>query len=196
MPVQPDSTASSARYSSAWRHRQVLADDGDLAAFVGEVLGHGEDASVVVSQPESGREGRSISVVELHAEGAPLVTDGHRGIEAAGLDAEVIEKAQGAPGEEAELGMVPLGLELGDDDHGEDDLVLLESQDRLGVREQDRGVQDIRELRGLAGGGRGHVGAPCRFGRAPRTSRCVGRDATTRPNACTGPLDGVSANFT
>ena len=60
----------------------------------------------------------------------PSVAERDRDVEAAVLDAQVVEHPQGRPGEVAELGVVPLGLELGDDDDGEDHVVLREPQDR------------------------------------------------------------------
>ena len=59
-------------------------------------------------------------------------------------DAQFVEAAQRRAGEIAELGMVALGLQLGDDDQREDDLVLGEPQERGRVGEKDRGVQDVR----------------------------------------------------
>jgi hypothetical protein len=50
--------------------------------------------------------------------------------------------------------VVPLALQLGDDHHREDDLVLGEPAQRAGVGEQDAGVEDVgvnRRLHGALG---------------------------------------------
>ncbi len=88
----------------------------------------------------------------------PVVADRHRGVEPAGRDAQVVEQPQGRAGEVAELGVVALGLQLGDDDDRQDDLVLLEPEDRPRVGEEDRGVEDVGQRRRLGAG---------------RTSRCA-----------------------
>jgi hypothetical protein len=49
---------------------------------------------------------------------APGVVDGDRHVEASVAGPHVVEEAQRLAGEEAELGVVPLGLEFGDDHHG------------------------------------------------------------------------------
>ena len=51
--------------------------------------------------------------------------------------------------------MVALGLELGDDDQGQHNLVLREAQERARVGQQHRGVQHERAARGLRLGGLG-----------------------------------------
>jgi hypothetical protein len=86
-------------------------------------------------------------VVELDAHGAALVADRHGSVEAPGCDPQVVEQAQGRAGEVAELGVVALGLELGDDDHRQHHLVLLEAGDRARVGQQDRGVEHVRATR-------------------------------------------------
>jgi hypothetical protein len=97
-------------------------------------------------------------VVELDAQGAAQVPDRHRLVEPAVLDPQVVEHPQRRPGEVAELGVVPLALELGDDDDRQHHLVLGEAVHRARVGEQDRGVEHIgtvvndHELRLLADG--------------------------------------------
>jgi hypothetical protein len=86
-------------------------------------------------------------VVELDAQGAALLTDGHRGVEPPGCDPQVVEQAQGRAREVPELGVVALGLELGDDDHRQHHLVLLEAGDRARVGQQHRGVEHVRATR-------------------------------------------------
>ena len=128
-------------------HRQVLAHDRDEPALVGQVARHREDAGVVVTEPETCRQRRGIRVVELDAKGATLVADRHRGVEPARGDPQVVEQPQGRAGEVAELGVVALGLELGDHHHRQHDLVLLEAGDRARVREEHRGVEHVGATR-------------------------------------------------
>ncbi len=47
-------------------------------------------------------------------------------------------------GKETKLGMIPLGLKLGDHDQRQHDSVLSEPADGAGVGEQDAGVEHIR----------------------------------------------------
>ena len=149
-------------------HRQVLGHDRHVAAFVGEVLGHRQDAGVVVAEPEARGQRRWVGVVELDAEAAPGVTDGDGPVEAPLADAQVVEQPQRLPGEVAELRVVAFALQLGHDDDGEHDLVLGETHHRPRVRQQHGGVDDVG-LACLAG-----VGA-CTAARAGRRARGGGR---------------------
>ena len=111
--------------------------------------------------------------------------------ERAVLHPQVVEHPQRLAGEVAQLGVVPLALQLGDDHHREHDLVLLEAMQRAGVGEQDAGVQDEGVARpgfallaagGLTGRGRGArallhshgclLGEPARLLRRPFNRRC------------------------
>ena len=123
-------------------HRQVLGDERDVVPLVGEVARHRQDAGVVVAEPEAGGERLGVGVVELDPDGAALLADRQGDVEGAVLHAQVVEETQRRPREVAELGVVPLPLQLGDHDDGDDDLVLVEPGDRRGVRQKDAGVQD------------------------------------------------------
>ena len=81
-------------------------------------------------------------MVELDVQGAPGVTDRHRGVEATMLDPQFVQHAQRLAGEPAEFRVVPLALELADHDQRKDDVVLTEAAERAGVGQQDGGVQD------------------------------------------------------
>ena len=59
------------------------------------------------------------------------------------LDAELVEVTQRLPGEVAEFGVVPLGLELGDHDHRDDDGMLGEAEEGPRIAQQHRGVEDV-----------------------------------------------------
>jgi hypothetical protein len=72
------------------------------------------------------------------------------------------EEAQGLTGEVAQLGVLPLALELADDDDGQDHVVLGEPEERLGVGEEHRRVEHVRAL--------GHR----RRGHPPRRARRAG----------------------
>jgi hypothetical protein len=63
-------------------------------------------------------------VVELDPEGAALFAHRNRLVEPAVDDPQLVQQPERAPREVAELGVVPLALELGDHDHRKDDLVL------------------------------------------------------------------------
>jgi hypothetical protein len=132
-------------------HRQVLADDRDVEALRREVLRHREDSSVVVPQPEPRRQDDRVGVVQLDPQRPTIDAYRHRTVEATLLDPQVVEHAQRLTREVPELGVVPLALQLRDDDDGQDHLVLLEPEHRLGVGEEHRGVEN----EGLAADGRG-----------------------------------------
>ena len=168
--------------------REVLADQRDVAALVGEVLRDGQDPGVVVAEPEAGRQGRGVRVVELDPDGAAVLADRDRLVEAAVDQPQLVEHPQRGAGEVAQLGVVPLALELGDDDDREHDLVLVEAPQGARVGEQHAGVEDV----GADGGLLRHVfhlatGAHC--GR-PRLARDPSPGARTpRPVLahCVGP---------
>ena len=172
IPVQPDSTASSARYSSACR------PTADALTRIGRSL-----ETRVTSLPSPARlratarmreslspsrkpggQRRRVGVVELDAQGAADVADRHRRVEPAVLDPQVVEQPQRLAGEVAELGVVPLGLQLGDHDDREHDLVLGEAQQARGSASRTRGVENVRAGpagRALADGAvTGHVDSP------------------------------------
>ena len=136
-------------------HREVLAHQGHVAALEGEVLGDGEDPAVVVAQAEAVGQREQVGVVELHVQRAAAVPDRHRRVQPPLADPQVVQQPQRLPGEVAELGVVALALELGDHDHGQHDVVLVEAQHRAGVGQQDRGVED--ERLGRRGHGRSGV---------------------------------------
>ena len=104
----------------------------DVVALGREPAGHRQDPRVVVTEPEAGGQHRGVGVVELDSERPAELPDGHRFVEAAVLDPEVVQRPQGLAGEVAQLRMVPLGLEFGDDDDREHDLVLGEPGQRTG----------------------------------------------------------------
>jgi hypothetical protein len=81
-------------------------------------------------------------VVELDPDGATLVPDRDRLVEAPVDDPQLVQRAQRGAGEEAQLGVVPLAFQLGDHHDREDDLVLGEPAQRTGIRQEHAGVQD------------------------------------------------------
>jgi hypothetical protein len=72
------------------------------------------------------------------------------GIGASVPDTEVVEQAQGLPGEVSELRMVPLGLQFRDHDDREHHFVLVEPGQGVRVGQQDAGVENISAPVGLA----------------------------------------------
>ena len=146
-------------------HRQVLGDQGDVVTLVGQVAGDGQDARVVVAEPETGRQRGRVGVVQLHPQRAADLTDRERSIQGSVLDPQVVEETQRGAGEVAEFGMVPLRLQLGDDDDRDDDLMLVEPRHCGRVGQKDAGVENVgawgcwgfHRHEGLLGGPR----APC-----------------------------------
>ena len=123
-------------------HRQILRDDGDLLAVLGEVHRDGEDAGVVVAEAHAGRQHARVGVGELHPQRAALA-DRDREVEPAVLDAQLVEVAQRLPCEVADLGVVALALELGDHHDRDHDVVLGEAEERPRIAQQHRGVEHV-----------------------------------------------------
>ena len=97
------------------------------------------------------------------------------GVQPAVLDPQVVEQPQRLPGEVAELGVSPLGLQLGDHDDGQHHLVLVEAQQRERVGEQDAGVEHEGARRSaLARAVRSHAPGPAGSGRTRRVARGPG----------------------
>src|SRR5690606_30203894 len=108
-----------------------------------EVAGDGEDPRVVVTEPVAGREHAGVRVVELDAQTAAQVPERDGRVEPPVPDAVVVEGAQRLPGEVSELRVMPLRLELRDDDDREYDLVFVETVQGARVGQQDAGVENI-----------------------------------------------------
>jgi len=108
-------------------HREVLADEHDGGALGAVVESHRKDPRVVVAQPEAGGKHHRVGVVQLDLERAAVGVDRDRRVEPAVHDTQVVEEPQRGAGEVAQLGMMAFGLELGDDDDGQDDGVLGET---------------------------------------------------------------------
>ena len=155
--------------------RQILRHQHHVRAFGPVVQRDGQDAGVVVAEPEAGREHRGIAVVELDPERAAVGVHRDGGVQSAVLDAQVVEQAQRRPGEVAEFGVCPLALQLGDHHHGEHDLVLGEPERSVRVAQQHRGVDDVD----LGGGALVEVGAG--LGQGVGHGRPLGRGRTHRP---------------
>ena len=71
----------------------------------------------------------------------------HRSVQPAVFDPQLVQQPQRLPGEIAELGMVPLGLQLTDDDQRQDHLVFVEAVQRPGIGQQNGGVDDVGAAR-------------------------------------------------
>ncbi len=170
MPVQPVSTTVSARYSSAaspteaalTRIGRSLVTRTTSLPSLRQLRATARMRVSLSPSRKPGGQHRGVAVVELDAERSALVADRERLVETAVGQPQVVERPQRRTGEVAQLGMVPFGLELGDDDDREHDLVLGEPGQRPRVGEQDTGVEDV----GAPGGGR--CGHSFSFGRSPR----------------------------
>ena len=62
------------------------------------------------------------------------------------LHTQLIEVAEGLPGEVADLRIVAFGFKLADDHHRQNDGMLGEPEDRTRIGEENRGVQYVRAL--------------------------------------------------
>ncbi len=123
--------------------RQVLGDDGDLAALGREVAGHGQDAVVVGLAAQRRGEPGHLGVVELDPQRAARLVRRHRPQQRTVRQAQVLEHPQRLAGGPAELGVVALALELGQHDERDDHLVLVEAHQRPRVGEQHRRVEYV-----------------------------------------------------
>jgi hypothetical protein len=101
-------------------------------------------------------------VVELDTDRSALVTDRQRLVQAAVGKPQVIERSQSVAGEISKLGVMALGLEFGDHDDREYDLMLGEPGQCSRIGQQDTRVEDVRAP---GGGGSGHSFS---FGSLPR----------------------------
>ena len=151
-PVQPESVASSLRYSSASSpttpalrrsgrslvttttsrpSRPRLSATARMRwSLAGDVSGCGQRVELLV--------------VELDPERAALVVDRHRLEQRAVAGAQVLEEAEALAGRPPQLGVVALALELGEHHEREHDLVLGEARDRQTDR---RGARRCRRRR-------------------------------------------------
>ena len=84
-----------------------------------------------------------IGMVEFDAQRSAEIPERDRGIQPAVPDPEVVQQAQGLPGEVAELRMVAFGLQFRDHDDRQHDFVLLEAVQGAWIGQQDAGVENI-----------------------------------------------------
>ena len=124
--------------------RQVLADQHHVVTFSREIGRDGEDAGVVVRPPEASRQPSAVGVVQFDLAHAAQVIEGQLGVQPAVLYAQLVEEAQRLAGEVPQLGMVALGLQLGDDDEWQNHQVLVEPAESARVGEQNAGVEHVR----------------------------------------------------
>jgi len=122
--------------------RKILGDHDDVAAVGHEAQGHREDPVVVGVRPQARGQRPEVLVVELDAEGATFVVDRHRFDEGAVTGAELLEEVEAPAGRPAQLGVMALALELGEDHQREHDLVFGEPRHRERVGQEYRGVDD------------------------------------------------------
>ena len=84
-------------------------------------------------------------MIQLDPDRAALIADRQVGVQPAVRDPEVIQMPQGLAGEVTELGVVALGLQLGDHHDRQHDPVLGKPAEGSRVRQQDAGVEDVSE---------------------------------------------------
>lgn len=104
-------------------------------------------------------------MVEFDAQRPAQIPEGDRGIQPAVPDPEVVQQAQGLPGEVPELRMVPFGLQFRDHDDREHDFVLVEAGHGVRIGQQDAGVENIGAPVGHAALCAGHHGRTYPLGR-------------------------------
>lgn len=183
--------------------RKVLRHDGDVVPLGLQVAGDREDAGVVVPQAIAAGQHAGVRVVELDPDRSAEFPDRDGGVEATVPDPELVQHAQGLPGEVAEFGMVPLGLQLCDHDDRQHDFVLVEAVQCVRVGQQNAGVENIGAPVRHAALCAGHHGRTYPLGRGrgatERSWTGPGRDAraenrpsvspvlTARSNWCKGP---------
>jgi len=118
----------------------VFGDEDDFFALTEEVEGAADDSVVWGVGGESGAE--FLVFIEDDADAAMGLFDGDALGEVAGF-AEAVEVSDDGSGVSAEVVVVGLeGVELLDDFEGDDDLVVGEHEQGIGVVEQDVGVED------------------------------------------------------
>ena len=123
-------------------HGEVLRDDRDVLAVLREVHRDGEDATVVVGETHPRGQDRRVGVVELDAQRA-VRADRDGEVQASVFDTEFIEVTESLTCEVPDLGVVPLTLELGDDDDGNHDVVFGESEVRPWIRQQHGRIEHV-----------------------------------------------------
>ena len=99
-------------------------------------------------------------------------------------DPEVIEVTECLTSEIAQLRVVTLGFELGDDDNRDDDVVFVKPGERRRVSEQDAGVEDVRTTLHRVGHAKLPWAPVASSGAADRTRRAPGPPGT---NVSDGP---------
>src|SRR5690606_3209427 len=102
---------------------------------------------------EPGREDLGVAVVQFHPKRAALVVDRYRSVESTVSDPQIVELAQRLPGEIAQFRMVSLAFQFRDDDDRQDHLVLGETGDRQGVRQQAPRIEDVGAPAAVSCGG-------------------------------------------
>src|ERR1700729_1848747 len=153
IPVQPESAGSSARYSWAVSPIEAALTRSGRSLLTRTTSSpsasrlRATDRIRVSLSPSRNPGGQylGITVVQLDPDGSALVTDRQVGIQPAEFYPQVIQVPEGLTGEIAQFGVMTLGLQLGDDDDGQDHAVLGEPADRGRVGEQDAGVQHVAE---------------------------------------------------
>src|ERR1700745_1241307 len=99
-------------------------------------------------------------------------------------DPEVVEVTEGLTGEVAQLRVVTLGFELGDDDDRDDDVVFVEPGACRRVSEQDAGVEDVGTTLHRVGHAKLPWAPVASTGTSDRTRRAPGPPGT---NVSDGP---------
>ncbi len=155
--------------------RHVLGDERDVGALRRQGERDRQDPRVVAVGPESRRQHRMVGVVQLDAYGAAGVVDRDRRVEPTVRDSQFVEPAERGAGEIAELRMIPLGLQLGNDHERQHDIVLGEASERGRIGQKYRCVHHVRPTGRRNGGRSGWAGPGAANGGDLRCGgRCLG----------------------
>ena len=123
--------------------RQILGDEGDGSALVGDRTGDCQDPVVVRVGPERGGQPAHVLVVQLDPQRATLVVHRQGGGQRPVLGAQQLERPEALAGGPAELRVVAFALQLGDHREREDHFVLGKAVERPVISEEHRGVEDV-----------------------------------------------------
>ena len=99
-------------------HRKVLGHHAHIVTFLCQVLGHRQNARVVVLEPETLRQNGVRHMVEFHDQATTAGAQRNGVVQSPVLHAQIVQQPQGLAGEEPQFRIVPLGFELRNHHHG------------------------------------------------------------------------------
>src|ERR1700712_5477370 len=91
-------------------------------------------------------------MVQLDVQRATVVTDRDGRVQSSVFNAQIVQQSQGLPSEPTQLRVVTLAFQFSDDHQWEHHVVISETGDGSGIREQYRRVDDERAADAFGGG--------------------------------------------